>query len=220
MATIKSEDRFKNEEIERNIAWNILRSIPEYQNDYDHSLNLDPQSDKAKIQALKEKWSFYPLIDYRSKYGGLDFMFLFYNYKDDVTPSQSSVSLGGLEMITKDKEGNLRDIEDQIISIDQILPLVNVEVDITKPTEIILDELKIKLKNLKALMSLPKFNSKKHDHLEFLSQMLYRAGIPFDKITKYLMSEDKKKLDKNHERIIALKKQLRRFISSVKSKKV
>jgi hypothetical protein len=188
MALLTEKDKFKREEEERQQAWDLLRSVPEYIKAYKQTVRLrakKPKSDSKKIKAIEEKWGFGTLENPEEERPSFEFLNFFSDYNTEVSRNNSVVDFKGLENFSR-KRGVIYDPNDDPCEKQTPPSEVTVKIDVEAPIGVILKEIKSGLEHIKSLFDIPNKNTSSHDHLVFLVDTLQRAGLSKIKIVNRL----------------------------------
>jgi len=200
MALLSTKEKFEREQDERQRAWDLLRKIPEYKNDYEMTIKLRNKKSKSnllKIKGIEDKWGFGTLENPDEELPNFGFLNFFSDYNPEVSGHNSTVDFGGIEHFFK-KKGVIYDPEDNACNDLESPSEVTVKIDIEAPIGVILEELKLGLEHIKSLFDIPKKNTSSHDHLTFLVGTLQNIGLNKSEIINRLTSKEDLSLPYDH----------------------
>lgn len=187
MATLTDEEKFENEVDERKEAWNKLRTIPEYIQDYNDIKNEKFKEGSPELERIKNTWGFWPLEDPESKNGNFDFICNFSSYIPDVDRFQSGINWNGFEYFSS-KDGYLIDPNGyRGEKIDKVSPFINAEIDLRIPLHVLRKEFEDRIREFKSILDLQKQNTKKHDHIDYLILCLKKLKLDNKEIINRLL---------------------------------
>ena len=212
MTLLSAKDKLKNEQLEREEAWKLLRNIPEYKEDYELTVKLRAKKSKSnslKIKAIEKKWGFGTLENPEEERPNFEFLNHFSDYNPEVSRHNSAVDFGGLDDFYR-KDGVFYDPNDNVCSELESPSEVTVKIDIDAPIGAILKELESGLKHIKALFNIPKKQTPSHNHLIFLVDTLQNIGLNKSEIIDRLTPEHIISLPYMHEDREARRKQISR----------
>ena len=179
MALLSEEKKLGREHEERQQAWNLLRTVPEYIKDYELTVKLrakKSKSDSLKIKEIEKKWGFGTLENPEKKRPNFEFLNFFSDYNPEVSRNNSTVDFGDLKHFYR-KEGVICDPNDNACNELESPSEVTVKIDIDAPIGVIIKELKSGLECIKALFNIPNKNTPSHNHLAFLVDTLQNIGL-------------------------------------------
>ena len=223
MTLLSAKDKLKNEQLEREEAWKLLRNIPEYKEDYELTVKLRAKKSKSnslKIKAIEKKWGVgilgnpeeeRPNFEFLNHFSDFEFLNHFSDYNPEVSRHNSAVDFGGLDDFYR-KDGVFYDPNDNVCSELESPSEVTVKIDIDAPIGVIIKELKSGLENIKALFNIPKKNTSSHDHLTFLVGILQKIELNESEIIDRLTPEHVRSLPYEHEARQSVRKQISRRI--------
>ena len=214
MALLSDKDKFEREEEERQQAWDLLRTVPEYIKNYKQTIKLRTNKSKSnskKIKVIEEKWGLGTLENPDKKRPSFEFLNFFSDYNPEVSRNKSTVAFGGIEFFYR-KDEAIYDSNDNKCNGIESPSEVTATIDIEAPIGLILKELKLKLEHIKTLFDIPKKNTSSHDHLTFLVDTLQRAGLSKSKIINRLTPKHIISLPYDDERRESVRKQITRRI--------
>jgi hypothetical protein len=195
MALLSDKKRLKREQEECQLAWNLLKTVPEYIKNYKQTVKLKERKSKSnlqKIKELEEKWGFGTLENPEEEWPSFEFLNFFSDYNSEVSRNNRTVDFGGIEHFHK-KDGVVYDPNDNPCK-DLMTPSeVTVKIDIEAPIRVIIKELESNIKHIKALFDIPKRNTLSHNHLAFLVDTLQRVGLNKSEIIDRLTPDKLKK---------------------------
>lgn len=212
MAIVNPNDRYETENEERKNAWSILRTIPLYIEDYKKFLN---EGDNLK-EYFEKKWGFWPPCPPGSPTCNFEFLNYFSSYIDNVDRfNLGSVDLGNLDYFfskTIDGAHKLFDPNGNQVEYDKENTIIDVKIDLSAPTTLILSELKEKIESIRKTLEIEVNSQKKHNHIEFLILTLKDIGINRKEMRHLLLPANIKSLPSDHEQKKAFLKQIDRVL--------
>ena len=212
MSLLSEKEKLDREHEERQQAWDLLRTVPEYKEDYELTVKLrakKSKSDSLKIKEIEKKWGFGTLEKPEEKRPNFEFLNFFSDYNPEVSRNNSTVDFGDLKHFYR-KEGVICDPNDNACNELESPSEVTVKIDIEAPIGAILEELKSGLKHIKALYDIPKKNTPSHDHLSFLVDTLQRIGLNKSEIIDRLTPKHVRSLPYDHDEREARRKKITR----------
>lgn len=215
MALITDDDRAIREVQELSKAWEKLKLIPEYVRDYE--ICKRPDLSEEEQERIATIWGFYPLSDPKEGIS-FDFQYAFSDYDNKVSLNVSPLDWNGLEHFTV-KNGKLYDPNNCYVrKVKDINSKIKLEVDLTKPVTVLIKQFEKDVKQFQKMLKIKTENTRTHDHLEYLTNCLIRAGLKESEIKKRLASKSKRSKDEEEKFNPAETENIRRRIK--KHKKV
>jgi len=212
MSLLSEKEKLDREHEERQQAWDLLRTVPEYKEDYELTVKLRAKKSKSnslKIKAIEKKWGFGTLENPEEKRPNFEFLNFFSDYNPEVSRNNSTVDFGDLKHFYR-KGGVIYDPNGNACNGHESSSEVTVKIDIDAPIGAILKELESGLKHIKALFNIPKKQTPSHNHLIFLVDTLQNIGLNKSEIIDRLTPEHIISLPYMHEDREARRKQISR----------
>lgn len=203
------DEKTEIENQERFQAWSKLRIIPEYIRDYKISLN--PHLSAEEQKRMNETWGFWPLSNPDENFE-FEFLCAFSSYNEDVSRFSASIIWNGLEHFNANK-GKLYNPNNRFVKkVENMDPIIQLEVDLRTPISVLVQEFKEGLEHFKGMLDIKTSNSRTHDHLEYLTNCLLKAGLKETEIIDRLLSfNDKTKPYDDETRLSSIEKIRRRI---------